>query len=527
MSQQSQGQPNTLLQRVQQEMHRNGLTRYLTEEPLVVGVSGGADSLTLLHLLYTVRGDHASRSLHVAHLNHWIRDREAREDAEFVRDIAAKWGLSSTIETFDVPNFARRHKLSSEDAARRVRYVFLSRLAAERGATVAVAHNADDQVETVLMSILRGTGVSGLAGMSPLGKIPEATSSSEAMSSLPGRTPDALIGLFRPLLAVWRHEIVDYCKSQGLEPRFDSTNWDRSYRRNRIRHDLLPLLQLQYSLAIKDHLYDLASIASGEDQLIEQIVEEAWTQVAVPQPDGAQFRMDEFANLPLGLMRRLARGAVLHAAGTLQDLTFDQIDRTVDILRGEEASTTAMHLPHDLIAGRQGEWSYIRRRSNTPSLQQERIRVSEWPLAEPGSRTVLAPGEEVALPHGWRLESTVSEIGEPKVTPGPLAALFDYDAVARMGDLVLRTRSPGDFIVPLGMKGHKRLQDLLVDAKIPRELRDHIALLAARDGVEVLWVPGRGGRRSAHAAITEATERVLQLRFYHDEPIEGADSARA
>src|SRR5207237_6434784 len=151
---------------------RAGLERYLLAEPLMVGVSGGADSLALLHILCTLRGADAVRTLHVAHLDHGFRGEESAEDARFVGSIAEEWGLPCTVRRFDVPAYARSHRLSPEEAARRVRYAFLGVLAAQHGAAVAVAHTADDQVETVLMNLLRGSGVSGLAGMRMLSHMP-------------------------------------------------------------------------------------------------------------------------------------------------------------------------------------------------------------------------------------------------------------------------------------------------------------------------------------------------------------------
>ncbi|MEO5953763.1 MAG: tRNA lysidine(34) synthetase TilS, partial [Chloroflexia bacterium] len=159
---------NSLPHNVLDEVSKHNLHSYLLDIPLIVGVSGGADSLAMLHLLHTLRDETASATLHVAHLNHWVRGKEAHDDADFVRGIAQEWGLPCTISRFDVPNYARRHKLSLEDAARRARYAFFADLAQKHNAAIAVAHNADDQVETVLMSILRGTGLRGLAGMQML-----------------------------------------------------------------------------------------------------------------------------------------------------------------------------------------------------------------------------------------------------------------------------------------------------------------------------------------------------------------------
>jgi len=180
----------------------------------VVGVSGGADSLALLFLLCDLRGERARDTLHVAHLDHSFRGEEGEADARFVASFASSLGLKSTIGKEDVPAYARRCRLSPEDAARRMRYSFLAEVCSRHDDAVAVAHTADDQAETVLLALLRGAGVDGLAGMGP----------------------DR-----HPLLGIRRDETLGLCREEGLDPVEDSTNRDQAIRRNRVRHELLPL----------------------------------------------------------------------------------------------------------------------------------------------------------------------------------------------------------------------------------------------------------------------------------------------
>ena len=484
----------------------------LQETPLIVGVSGGANSLTLLHVLRELRGERASSSLHVAHLNHWVRGKEAADDEAFVLGIAEKWGIPCTIGQFDVPNYARLNYFSIENAARRARYAFFAQLAQENDAAVAVAHNADDQVETVLMGILRGTGVSGLAGMQVVGKVhlPTADKELEAFATFDaGRE----VALFRPLLGAWRWEILEYCKEAGLEPRWDSTNWERTYRRNRVRHDLIPTLQMQYSLAIKDHLYNLADIAQGEDSLIEGMVDEVWARIARTGEGSVRFGTGEFAGLAVALQRRVARRAISNVAGTLQNVTFEHIEAAREILAGGQNSPGAMHLPHGLQASRRSGQSEVARRgvaSASELLSQERL------LVPPGWQAPFVMEGEIVLENNWRLESAaitpplpkVGEMGEQNLT-----AIFDLEELEKLGSLGWRTRRAGDCITPMGMTGRKSLQDCMVDAKIPREQRDHIPLLAQGESGQVLWIPGAGGRRSVQAPVTDATRQVLLVRW--------------
>lgn len=496
------------------EAGRLGLRGFLLSTPLVLGVSGGADSLAMLHIICALRGKDAPGTIHVAHLNHWFRKQEARDDAAFVRDTAEQNGLSCTIEVFDVPNYARRSKLSAEDAARRVRYAFLASLARERGAAVAVAHNADDQIETVLMSILRGTGIGGLAGMQMLGNVPPTSGDGATAHFTPGAgAGGGSVRLFRPLLHIWRHEILDYCKSANLEPRFDSTNWERVYKRNRVRHDLIPLLQMQYSLAIKSHLYNLAQIAQGENELLDIIVEGEWQRIAevVNSNNSRKVTIEQsrFAPLHDAMKRRLARRAILEVAGALQDISFEQVNAVTGILAGEQGSPAAMHLPHHLVAARRGKWSTvgIRDDGTTPEASENRPTVH-------GIQSIrVEPGMNTSTSEGWVINARVMDKTDVSAVADTLTALFDYDVLATLGPCVLRTRREGDYIQPMGMQGRKSLQDLMVDAKIPRELRTEVAVIALENSSEVIWVPGKGGRRSRHAPVTSSTQRVLQINF--------------
>jgi tRNA(Ile)-lysidine synthase len=519
MSKESERSGGSLQRRVLEEAHKHGLEERLLSAPLVVGVSGGADSLAMLHLLRALRGDSAKETLHVAHLNHWVRAEEAQEDVEFVRRTAESWGLRCTIGQFDVPGYARRHKLSVEDAARRARYAFFASLAQERRDTVAVAHNADDQVETVLMSLLRGTGLRGLAGMQMLGRA-HLPPSDETLGAFAAFDPAREVALFRPLLGVWRWEIVDYCKEVGLEPRWDSTNWERHYKRNRVRHDLLPVLQMQYSLAIKEHLYNLSLIAQGEDEWLD--AETSELLAGMLRGDGShrelEIAVERFASLAKGAQRRVVREALLRVAGTGRDFTFKQVEAVASILAGEAGSPRAMHLPHGMVAGSHAGWGYIRHREQQQAeeLPIEIEQVTARPQVPRAWEIAFEPEMALDTGSGWRLESGV--ISEGWSQPGELgedglAAMFDLEELRAIGDLVWRTRQPGDYIEPMGMGGRKRLQDLMVDAKIPRGQRDHIPVLAVAGHAEVLWVPGEGGRRSIHAPVSARTERVVVVRW--------------
>ncbi len=222
----------TLFQAVRDTIERHSLLE--PGDSLVVGVSGGADSLCLLHLLARLRAEF-DLALHVAHLNHQLRGERAAADAEFVRRTAVEWGVPVTVSSTDVAILAHERGVGVEEAARQARYAFLAGLAGDTGAgAIAVGHNADDQAETVLMHLLRGAGPAGLRGMSP-------------RLALAGLAPDlpsaAHVTLIRPLLEARRPAIEAYCREYRLQPRFDHSNLDTTLFRNRLRHEVLPVLE--------------------------------------------------------------------------------------------------------------------------------------------------------------------------------------------------------------------------------------------------------------------------------------------
>ncbi len=503
------GLPGLLLR----EAKAAGLEDMLLHAPLIVGVSGGADSLALLHALCKLRGESASETLHVAHLDHGFRGEDAAEDARFVARTAERWGLPSTVRRFDVPAYAHAQRLSPETAARRVRYTFLAGVANTTGGTVTVAHNADDQAETVLMHLLRGSGTGGLAGMRPLGLVPVPVEDASLAGLLEGNCQPTL-RVFRPLLSASRALVESYCLMESLEPHRDATNLDTTYRRNLVRHHVLPALEEHFP-AVKAHLNDLANIAAAEDEWLEGLVEQEWQRrVTAPQVgEPLAFTVAGFTRLTLGLRRRFARRALKIVAGTLSDFSFDRIDETVSVLSGGSGSLTAADLPHGIRVTRVGDTATVCTREGTATLSISANRI-DWPCVLAGETSLVGFPASIDMGAGWVLEAALRQHGTDICGPGDYLALFDWHVLQALGTPVLRTRKPGDTIQPFGMRGHKSLQDLFVDAKIPRWVRDHLAVIALpAPHSEVLWVPGPDGRRSALAPVGEHTKQVLALGF--------------
>ena len=491
----------SLVRRVRQTVERYDLLP--KDEPVVVGVSGGPDSLCLLHVLRRLAEDY-NLTLHVAHLNHQIRGAEADADAAFVADVASKWGLRCTVATRDVPALARQHKLAVEEAARQARYTFLAEVAGQVGAcTVAVGHNADDQSETVLMHFLRGAGLAGLRGMLP--KTPLS-----GYRLLEGQTGEGL-SLVRLLLETPRTEIEAYCAEYGLQPRFDRSNLDTTYFRNRLRHELIPYLET-FRLNIREVMRRTARVAADDYALLRDVLADAWAKVTRTADDKAiVFDLASWRALPLSLQRATLREAVHRLRRNLRNINFVHIEDAVMVSRAKGTGAVAS-LPQGLRLTVGYETLTMADESYQPvPLDWPALLVEDLPLTLPG-RTSL-PGST-----GWQVEAgwlTPDELPSDWATnPDPWQAFLDAGVVGK--GLKLRRRRPGDRFQPQGMGGrNKSLSDFLINVKVPAAWRDWVPLVITVSGDHLLWVAG--WRLDERARVTSETERVVHLRFSRPE----------
>ena len=453
---------------------------------LVVAVSGGPDSLCLLHVLRQLHGDYQVR-LHVAHLDHGLRP-EAAADAAFVAKTAQAWGIPYSLGHADVRAQAAAGHRSLEEAARLARYRFLAEVARTVGAAaVAVGHNADDQVETVLMHCLRGAGLAGLRGMRRRAPWP-ADPDFRSLGDFGG------LCLIRPLLDVPREAIEAYLREQGLSPRLDVTNLELTFYRNRIRHELVPLLET-YNPRIRELLHRSADLLADDYDDVQHALDAPWPAlVLVEGPEAVLLRRAAFRELAPSLQRSALRRAVGLLRRSLRDLGAFHVEQArVAALQAPAGSTIT--LPAGLVL----EVGYDRltiRPAGPPAVEPGAIVMTE------GERALPVPGTLALAPGGWVLEASWRE-GQPA---GDLC--LDADRVGR--ELRLRTRRPGDRFQPLGMQGRSQsVKDYMINAKIPRAERDRIPLLVSERGI--LWIVGH--RASEIAAPGPQTRRYLCLRL--------------
>ena len=491
-------------------------------ESLLIAVSGGPDSLALLHALCRLQSDF-NLTITAAHFNHKLRP-DADADAAFVADQCARLGVPCAATGADVAAYRRQRRLSLEDAARQLRYAFLADAAAQfQARAIALGHTADDQAETVLMNIIRGSGVPGLRAMQPISQRPIRQTQTT---------------LFRPLLAATRAQTAAYCADQNLVPRQDPSNQSLQHLRNRVRLDLLPAMEA-YNPAIRSALARLSAAAAEDDAYIQAQADAAWTRAAIPCQNAVALSVPALRQLPPAIQTRIIRRAVQATKGDAENIARSHITA---MLRAIAAGAgKSVNLPDGLtLTVGYREAVIAQSHAANDAISQP---SPPFPTMPPDAIPLAIPGQTHAGP--WLATATLHDV--PAAThainsnpfppekadphsanpPAALSETMDYDAVCLPpgdgdGDAAvtigcsavndrpsIRARVPGDRFQPLGMAQSKKLKDFMSDERIPRQWRGGVPLLATQRGVACVF-----GWRIAHwARATPKTKRLLRVRL--------------
>jgi tRNA(Ile)-lysidine synthase len=457
-----------ILERVRATIHERQL---LPPEggTVIVGYSGGADSTALLHLMTRLQGEFNLR-VHAAHLHHGMR-LEADDDVRVCEAVCAGLGVPLHVERVDVPALAQAQRVSLEEAGRNARYAFFDRLARELNAVaVALAHTRDDQIETILINLLRGTGPRGLCGM-----------------------PYKRDHIIRPLLDATRAQTHQYCAAHGLPTVFDSTNLDPHQLRRRVRMELIPLLR-DLSPAFDRHLLRLADILENEEAWWDYEVRSLLECGSVASADAetllqhSKVGREFFTHLHPAMQRRVLREWLRARVGALRLPPYE-------ILEGIRRAA---------LEGKRTSWQL----SDTLRLTTDEAALTlhtKPPDPEPYEYPVQLETPILIPQAGAWLEARLLNAPPPSLEAMPDDAFLDADAV--QGQLVVRNGRRGDRFQPLGMPAPKKLSDIFIDRKIPRAERWWLPLLC--DAAGILWVPGY--TIAARARITPDTRRVLHI----------------
>ncbi len=455
-------------------IRREGMLR--PGDAVLIGVSGGRDSTSLMVLLVALAPPLRLR-LGVAHFHHGLRGAAADRDAVRVEQQALGMGLPFFYAKGDAATYRRIHRLSSEEAARDLRYAFLEATACRFGfQRIALGHHADDNAELVLMRLLRGSGPSGLAGIPPM---------------RPLGTPSRMV--IRPLISSSRAAIDRFCRQHGLATGEDATNRTLHFTRNRIRHDLLPKLRREYNPNIAAGLNRLARLTRDEEAWLESLVDDHLRRVTLEEAanhhllDGAAL-----ARSHPGLQRRLLRAALARIRGDLRRIGFELIEAVRALLKAE-CRSGAVDLPGGLRAIRLGNRLYI---GPPPAT----IAPIDYAYTVTGTGVVNI--EEIgARLHLERLDRVV---GSARAA-GQCIAYFDMDHIDF--PITIRNFRPGDRFAPFGLQGTQKLKKYFIDHKIPRAQRHAYPLVVSRG--EIIWIAGL--RRSDRAPVGARSTAILKM----------------
>ena len=455
-------------------------------ERILIGVSGGPDSMALLYLLHRLSPP-LKLQLGVAHLNHCLRGVSADRDAEVVRQAAQNLGIPYHLGSANVMKVKKKLGLSLEDAAHRIRYAFFNKIMLADGYNkLALGHHMDDNAEQVLMALLRGAGPRGLSGIAPVREK----------------------RIIRPLINANRLQIEEFVRKEGIVSVTDASNDDLTFMRNRVRKRLIPLLATEYNPRITDHLNRLADVTRAEEKWLDQIVLAEFKKVRVAAPRGAiALSIDSLRLTPSALTRRLVRMALKNLTGTLRRITFSHIQSTMNLLAGGSGEKTC-HLPDGIRVLRTNQQLVFQ-------ITEESTRITSNALEKKKS-----PPEAIIpypLPQVFKNEEMGTSLRffrhQPHKLPNWSAVRSHqayFDVKKLHFPLRLRLPVPGDRFTPLGAGGSQKIKKYFIDHRIPRVIRAVTPVLA--DQQRIIWLVGQ--RMDEYAKVTENTYDVLCVEYF-------------
>jgi len=468
-----------ILRTVRETVAAHGMFR--AGDSVLAAVSGGPDSVTLVHVLLALADDYALR-LGIAHLNHGLRKEAADSDADFVADFARRLNLACYLEKKDVLALQRSRRLSWEEAARQVRYEFYERIAARHGFNkIALGHHGNDNAEQVLMNLLRGSGPLGLSGILPVRENK----------------------IVRPLINLKREDIIAYIDEKKLCYVTDASNADLSYRRNRIRHQLIPELEKTYNPRIVDTLNRLAAILRDEEQWMEDSLAPAFNRcISAKGSETITLDLDAFGKLAGAVQRRILRKAIFTVKKDLRRISLPHIDAVLSLAKNGPVDGR-LNLPDRIRVQRDSAALIItnvskerfRRDDRSERLQPAAFQYS---ISGPGLVHIKEVNASIKL-----TEIKAGELPDFE-TAGRFLAFFDRDRVRF--PLVIRGIQPGDRFSPLGIAGTQTVKKYFTNQKIPIDQRRQCSLLLS--GGRIIWLIGH--RIDNSVKVGAHTRRILK-----------------
>ena len=428
----------------------------VTGKRLSIAVSGGPDSMAMAHALIANQKE-MDFDIEILHFNHQIRGEDAKSDARFVQTYFDSLGIPTFVSEKNVIKLSKQRRISLETAARSARYEFFANHINKKDnkSALVLGHNFEDQVETILMHIIRGSGLNGLQGMTEM--------SHQIIGTLG-------IDIFRPMLSLNRSTILKYCSANNIPWRSDQTNASTEYTRNSIRLELLPFLE-KYNSGIFRSIDKLGHSAKRDYDYIQAQVEQMWPSLANIMDDGIKIKIDRFTKLHPSLKWRVLQKAAQTAIGNQQDLSYKHVEAMLDIAEG--TTGRSLNLPGNIIVRKNYEELLISRSIND---QSNITNVNEKTL-------IKIPG--ATFTDRWKISASLGNDPDFLHNANIHKTILSTSLNINLGNepLWVRYRNPGDIFQPSGMNNSKKLQDFMVDSKIPRQDRDSIPLIVSNKGI--------------------------------------------
>lgn len=464
------------------------------QDSVLIGVSGGPDSVALLHVLCKIAAK-LSLTLGVAHVNHQIRDVDCERDEKFVASLAGQFKLPFYIQRKDVLSYKKHHKLSLEEAARRVRYEFLHQIATENKYNkIALGHQGDDNAELVLMYLFRGSGPTGISGIPPVRN-----------DSIPyGK-------IVRPFLGLFRHEIIDYLSAEKLEYVTDTSNEDTKILRNKVRSELIPLIKKSYNPRIVETLNRLSSIIRSEEEWIEDIITPIYGDVILYSEEREiALSIPQLDRIHIAPKRRIIRKAIQSIKGDLRRITFSHIASVIKLLENRASAFGSLDFPNGITVAKKEDALYIssgdkvrsKKRSDSENSNRH---LFEYAISKPGLKQESLCIKEA----GFHLSFSVIDAKNiiDIQSAGQKVAFFDMNSLAF--PLVVRDFRHGDRFIPFGMAGSQKLKNFFINNKISRTKRATCPVLLSTN--KIIWVVGY--RQSEFGKVTRTTQNILKVQL--------------
>lgn len=450
---------------------------FIKNEKILVALSGGPDSVCLLHILYKLK-EKFNIELGAIHINHMLRDKEADEDEKYVSNLCDELKIKCYIKRIDIKNISEKEGISLEMAGREERYKAFEEIKNKEGYDkIAVAHNANDQAETVLMRIMRGTGLDGLTGIKP---------------SREG-------GIIRPILCLNRKEIEAYCEDNNLNPRIDASNYERVYSRNKVRLDILPYMRDNFNKDIIETLNRMAVLLNKDNEFIEQQANKCYKKYCKESKNQILIEAALFKEEQEALITRIIKKAFKEISSSHKNFEMKHIYDVIELAKKETGKK--INLTNGVIVeNKYGDIVLKKKNEEKNKIKKDDIFICKSHI----------PCEVQFEQYNVYIEYFERK-KEIEISNNALIKYFDYDKIEE--GIRIRNRRNGDKMKPLGVKGTKKLKDIFIDLKIPREERDTVPLICIDE--EISWIVNY--RVSETFKITKETKNILKISFERKE----------